>query len=171
MVGVLTGDIWSRKGISLLWDIKSLSRFASADDILSLRYFLCCYEQEEWPEYLPTKDGKSLIIAGLDNLLNMMDPEEAQNWLEEVMYPALLSFQHEYEGECALIFWTPDLQHRLIYNMSDQIYYLQYREERLPLSLCLWNGAAKDARLIGKDNSVYRIIDKGSIGIYHPRIS
>lgn len=175
MIDVITEDTWSRKGISLLWDIESLSGLANINTIYSLREFLNCYEKEEWPEEFLTLNGESMIVVGLEDLINMMEPTEMQDWLEKYLYPSLLSFQSEYEGQCSLIFWMPNIKNRLMYDMSTKIYYLQYRgknvKEKLPLSLCLWNGAAKDAKLIGKDKTVNNLGDKGCMGLYHPRIS
>jgi len=173
-VAVVTGDVWYRRGISLLWNPDSLSHIAKANEVHSVRDLLIYYKKG-WPEDLPSASSNAIVVAGLDTVMDSMEPEEAMVWLEQTFYSALLSFQDEYQGQAALILWLSDGQKRLIYNMTDGVYYWKcagfYRDHTIPLSLCLWNGAAKDVRLIGLEQSINSFDDKRCLGLYHPRIS
>ncbi|EJV56406.1 MULTISPECIES: hypothetical protein [Bacillus cereus group] len=173
MVSVLYGETWTRKGISLLWDPAEVGKVAELEDILSVRQYMNFY-RTEWPDELPSITGDAMIIAGLDSILEILAPDELVKWFETEFYPTLLSFQNMYEGQCALIFWLPQAQKRLELK-ADGIYYWncggQYQGVQIPLSSCLWNGAAIDAKLIATSQKVHDIRDKSCIGLYHPRIS
>ncbi|WP_052130212.1 hypothetical protein [Ureibacillus sinduriensis] len=173
MVSTISSDTWVRKGISLLWDASKLSSITNVQSILSVRQFLSFYKTE-WPDELLSANGYAMIVSGLDTLIDVMEPEEIIDWLENNFYRALLSFQSMYEGQCSLIFWIPDGQKRLE-QKADGIYYWNcsgpYNGIQIPLSRCLWNGAAIDAKLIINNQNSFDLNDKNCIGIYHPRIS
>ncbi|SDG74979.1 hypothetical protein SAMN04487975_101376 [Planococcus glaciei] len=173
MASVLAGDTWTRKGISLLWDSLELTSMTEIKDVVSIRSYLN-YFQNGWPEDLPSAEGYSLVVSGLDMILDVMEPTVLTNWLENEFYSSLLSFQSTYEGQSSLVFWIPDAQKRLV-QKTDGIYYWNcggsYHGKQIPLSQCLWNGAAKDAKMITKNPNIHEIKDKSCIGIYHPRIS
>ncbi|MGG0940181.1 hypothetical protein ABHN11_29705 [Brevibacillus centrosporus] len=174
MAGVINGSSWTRRGISLLWDSNSLSAMCQVEQIHSLRQFLYYY-QTEWPEELHSADGFALIVAGLDTIFDTMEPEALTDWLERVFYQALLSFQHAYEGQCGLIFWLPEGQKRIVQNMTDGLFYWklsgEYHGETITLSSCLWNGAARDAKLISRSSTLHDVTERDCIGLFHPRIS
>jgi len=173
MSTVITGDTWTRRGISLLWDPDTLSSITEAKNVLSVRQYLNYYKTV-WPEELQTANGYAMVAAGLETILDVMEPSELIEWLEKEFYRSLLSFQNMYEGQCALIFWLPGGQKRVEYK-ADGIFYWTcsgpYHGEQIPLSSCLWNGAASDAKIIAKGLGIHDVKDKGCIGIYHPRIS
>lgn len=173
MSSVLHGDTWTRKGISLLWDPGELGDLAKPEEIFSIRQYMNLYKTE-WPDELPSRNGDAMVVAGLDTIMDLMEPDELVRWFEREIYPSLLSFQNMYEGQCSLIFWLPEAQKRLEYK-ANGIYYWnctgQYQEETIPLSNCLWNGAAIDAKLIANNQKVHDLRDKGCVGLYHPRIS
>lgn len=169
----MNGDTWTRRGISLLWDPTVIGNVANLEDILSFRQYMNLYKLG-WPEELPSINGDAMIVAGLDAIMDLLVPDEIIQWFEKNLYPSLLSFQNMYEGQCALIFWLPDGKKRLEYK-TDGIYYWncagQYQGAQIPLSSCLWNGAAVDAKLISVSQNVSDVKDKDCIGLYHPRIS
>ncbi|MDA2196944.1 hypothetical protein ACS2G7_27330 [Bacillus cereus group sp. BceL221] len=170
---VLLGDTWTRRGISLLWDSNSLSLITEIKDVLSVREFLRYY-QTEWPNELHSANGYGMVVSGLETILDYTESQSLIDWMEKDFYPALLSFQSMYEGQCSLIFWLPDGQKRLEQKTDGLIYWNctgAYYGEQIPLSQCLWNGAARDAKLIIKNTNVLSMEDKNCLGIYHPRIS
>ncbi|MFP7300097.1 hypothetical protein [Neobacillus niacini] len=166
-------DTWKRSGISLLWDPAEVGEIVMLDDIVSIRQYMHLY-QTEWPEDLPSLYGDVLVVAGLDTVMDLLAPDDLVYWFESKLYPSLLSFQSMYEGQCALIFWLPDSQKRIELK-TDGIFYWKcigtYQGEEIPLSTCLWNGAAINAQLITKNSKVFDVKDKGCIGIFHRRIS
>lgn len=174
MAGVISGSTWTRKGISLLWASEELSDICEVHQVQSIRQFLDCF-QTGWPDELLSADGYAMVVAGLDTILDLMDPENLNEWLEKVFYQALLSFQQMYEGQCGLIFWLPDGQKRIVQNMTDDLFYWklsgEYHGQSIPLSRCLWNGAATDARLITRNSNIHDVTSQDCLGLFHPRIS
>jgi len=140
----LVGDnLWSRRGISLLWDPDQLNDLCSPNEIISIRQLRQLHDSG-WPEEkLPLVRDKAIVVAGLDACIDALSPETATEWLETVIYPLNVSFQREVAdggGQAALVFWLVEL------------------------SRCLFNGAQRDLK------EIHDL--KGSrLGLYHPRIS
>lgn len=174
MSSLIRSDSWTHRGISLLWDSNTLNSICEIDQIYSLREYFSFYFNG-WPQELQSADGYAMIVAGLETVIDVMEPNLTVQWLEKVLYQSLLSFQSEFEGQCALIFWMPEGQARIIQNITDELFYWKlgasFQTEMIPLSHCLWNGAARDAKLIAKGPLVNDVSDKGCIGLFHPRIS
>ena len=174
---ILSDDIWMRRGISLLWDAKSLANVCMVKHVVSLRQFLILHETG-WPEaaYVPllVNDGKALLVAGLESAIDALPPTEACEWLEQMVYKALVSFQREVAdggGQAAIILWLTEHK-RLTYQTSDDTYYwicgTEYKGQKIPLSRCLFVGAQQDLQPIHVRD------DKNNqqcIGLFHPRIS
>ena len=79
---------WARRGVTLLWGAKALNGLAEPSQIGSIRRFFELSRQ--WPEDLPNGDGKSLIIAGIEGCLDILEPEDAELWLEQELKVAIL---------------------------------------------------------------------------------
>jgi len=92
-------------------------------ELASLRQFLRA--AGNWPDDLPSNDSKTLVVAGLDGSLDLLTPTDAEGWLGDVIKPAILSFQDEYEGEAALVFWLPGGGNRIkVQTASDEVCWL-----------------------------------------------
>lgn len=164
---------WVRSGISVLWDSKTLSSICNAPEVVSIRE-LFHFFKHGWPEDLPSVGGDTIIAAGLDTCMDILEPERAIEWMEVELYRLLLSFQEEYNGQAGLIFWLPEGLSRIQFNVVDSVYewccISEFRGSTIPISRCLWNGAQKDCRRMfvsdgGKQSK------ETWIGLYHPRIS
>lgn len=167
----LVGDnLWSRRGISLLWDPDQLNDLCSPDQIISIRRLRQLHDAG-WPEeQLPLIRDKAIVAAGLDACIDALSPEAATEWLETVIYPLNVSFQREVAdggGQAALVFWLVEHK-RLEYHVGDGIWYWhcagEHRSQQIPLSRCLFNGAQRDLKEIHD-------LKGTRLGLYHPRIS
>jgi len=107
----LLDTMWQRRGTSWLWDEEARNQICLAGEVWSLRQFLRA--RGNWPDELPRNGGRTLVVAGLDGRLDLLTPTDAEVWLDDSIKPAVLSFQDEYEGEAALVFWLPRGHHRL----------------------------------------------------------
>lgn len=107
----LLDTVWQRRGISWIWDEEARNLVCSASEVWSLRQLL--RSQGCWPEDLPSNDGQTLVVAGLEGCLDLLKPDDAENWLGDRLKGALLSFQDFYDSQAALIFWLPSGQTRL----------------------------------------------------------
>lgn len=97
--------VWQRRGTSWVWDEEARNQVCAADEVWSIRQFLRA--AGKWPEDLPSNQNNTLVVAGLDGCLDLLNPSEAETWLGDTVKSAILSFQAHYESEAALIFWLP----------------------------------------------------------------
>ena len=73
----LHDDIWTRRGISLLWEAESLAQVCTPQEVVSLRRFLQL-NSLGWPEdQLPLVDDRVLVVAGLESAIDALPPEQA----------------------------------------------------------------------------------------------
>ena len=170
----LQDDIWTRRGISLLWDADSLAEVCTPQQVVSLRRFLQLHSLG-WPDdQLLLVNDEVLVVAGLESAIDALPPDQACDWLEQVVYKAIVSYQREVAdggGQAALVFWITE-NRRLTYQTSDDTYYwhcgTEYKGQQIPVSRCLFNGAQHDLQRIhvvdGKKTEHW-------IGLFHPRIS
>ena len=107
----LLDSVWQRRGTSWVWDEEARNLICGASEVWSLRQFLRA--SGKWPNDLPSNSNKTLVVAGLDGSLDLLTPTDAETWLGDSIKPAILSFQDEYEGEAALVFWLPSGQNRI----------------------------------------------------------
>lgn len=107
----LIDTVWQRRGTSWLWDEEALNQVCKASEAWSLRQFVQAIGK--WPEQLPSNNGVTLVVAGLEGCLDLLSPDEAEIWLDEAVKSTILSFQDEYAGEASLIFWMPSAHGRL----------------------------------------------------------
>jgi len=168
------GTGWTRKGFSLLWDVTVLSKIVDSDQVISMRRFFSLVGQ--WQEDLPAANGNALVVAGLDASLDALTPDDASQWLEEQLRPAMLSFQDYYQGDAALIFWLPGGRSRIEIQRATNTYLwrcgLTAGGQRLPLGQALWAGAEADAGHIMAGNDPQTDLEgKDWIGLHLPRIS
>jgi hypothetical protein len=169
----LLDDIWTRRGISILWDAEALTQVCTPAQVISLRHFLQLHSAE-WPDHqLMLVRDKALVVAGLESAIDALKPDVAKVWLETVIYPAIISYQREVAGggdQAALLLWIADHK-RLDYRTSDDTYYwhcgTEYKGQQIPLSRCLFNGAQDGLRPIIVNDGKTGI----TVGLYHPRIS
>ena len=170
----LLTDVWTRRGISLLWDADSLAKVCLPQQVISLRRFLELHRLG-WPEaQLPLVNDKVLVVAGLESAIDALPPEDASDWLEQTVYKAIISYQREVAdggGQAALVFWITEFR-RLDPQTSEDAYNwhcgTEFKGQLIPLSRCLFNGAQHDLQRI-------HVVDGKKaehwIGLYHPRIS
>lgn len=171
---ILQGDVWKRRGVSLLWDGEALSALAEPKDIVTIRQFFSLVGR--WPELLPCNDGDVLVVAGLEGCIDLLEPADADVWMKSELLPAILAFQDEYGVEAALVFWMPTGKNRVKMNRATEAYSwvcsAPHTNKQIDLGHILWAGAESD---------VGRIMDPGCesadadgpawIGLNHPRLS
>ena len=73
---VLHGDVWKRRGVSLLWGGQTLSVLTEPQSVVSIRQFFAL--QSNWPDELPCNAGKTLVVAGLEGCIDILKPSEAE---------------------------------------------------------------------------------------------
>lgn len=171
---ILQGDVWKRRGVSLLWGGDALSILAQPQDIVSIRQFFQMVGN--WPDDLPCNGGNTLMVAGLDGCVDLMDPVEGEVWLKSDFLPSVLAFQDEYSLEAALVFWLPGGRNRVKMNRATEAYSwvcsAPYSNQHLDLGRILWAGAESDVGRITDPDCANNDPDGPAwIGLHHPRLS
>lgn len=171
---ILQGDVWKRRGVSLLWGGESLSALVEPGSVFSMRQFLSMIGT--WPADLPSNDGKTMVVAGLEGCLDLLEPNDAANWLKTDVLPAMLAFQDEYDSEGALIFWLPTGKNRVKMSRATESYSWMcaapHSNEKLDLGRILWSGAEVDVcRIIDPTNSNQDSDGPGWVGLHNRRLS
>jgi hypothetical protein len=165
----LLDTVWQRRGASWLWDAKARNQICAANEIWSLRQFLRASKAPgNWPEELPSNDSRTLVVAGLDGSLDLLTPTDAEAWLGDAIKPAILSFQDEYQGEAALVFWLPGGQGRLPINLArDEVRWLCHAPHghQIDFGRILWGQANEYPQEI--------LLSEGGapVGLFHARIT
>ena len=162
----LRDTVWQRRGTSWLWDEEARNEVCSASEVWSLRQFLRM--KGTWPDELPSNDGRSLVVAGLDGSLDLLASNDAEVWLGESIKPAILSFQEEWGSDGALIFWLPGGQNRVNANpATDEVNWICHAPHghRIDLGRILWGQANEYPQEI--------VVKEGakSAGLFHLRIT
>lgn len=139
----LLDTVWRRRGTSWIWDEEARNQVCAASDVWSLRQFLLA--AGNWPEDLPSNSNQTLVVAGLDGCLDLLEPVDAEAWLGDAIKAAILSFQDEFGGEAALIFWLPLGNSRIkIHAASDGVTWLcaaPNQGAQLDIGRILWGEA------------------------------
>lgn len=147
-------DIWKRQGHTILWDAASLMSFCKPEQAISLRRFLQLHKQN-WKniDNLLVRE-RALVVSGIEGTLDVLEPNDAVEWMEQHVYPAVVSFQKQVAyggGEAALIFWFTD-RRRFDYRVAEQAAYWEcskaHGKHDIPLGRCLWNGSEPNGQEI-----------------------
>jgi hypothetical protein len=155
----------------LLWDAATLKEIASPSEAVDLRGFLAL--AVNWPEDLPSCEGDSLIVTGMEGVLDSLDGDELEAWLADDLRPAMLGFQEEYESQAGLIMWLPSGGKRIEMDRATEHYYWKpHGRARIPLGQMLWGGAEADVeRILISDEPNPDSDGHAWCGLFHPRIS
>lgn len=161
----LKDNVWERHGINILWDGDTLTRLQAADKVISLRRFFELYEAS-WPEDdIPFINDSALVVAGLDVLIDSLEPELALEWLEQQVYSKIHDFQSVFD--CALIFWMAEKdrwKENPSHNSYEWLLSAKFKNQLFPIGRCIWNGAQSDVSHIENQQGQW-------IGLYLHRIS
>lgn len=113
---------WSRRGCSFLWSSTTLAELGNPSEVSSVRQFFELGRGRPWPRDLPSGNGNTLIVAGLEGCLDTLTPDDAETWLERDLKARMLAFQAEYEGQAGLVFFLANGQKRLQMNRATESY-------------------------------------------------
>ena len=171
---ILEGDVWKRRGVSLLWGEGIFAQLAVPSRVLSIRRFFGLVGH--WPDELSSNDGNALVAAGFEGCLDLLGPTEAEKWLETDLKPAILAFQAEYGLEAALVFWLPSGRNRVRMNRATEAYSwvcaAPHTHQQIDLGRILWAGAEGDVgRILDPDCTNTDADGPAWIGLHHPRLS
>ena len=149
----LYAESWRSQGSSVIFDPLAIRAIMKRERYVSLWRALA------WSDQLPAPPDrrKTILVAGLETVLQTAEPEEAHDFLRQRIYPLLRRLQSDWTA-CGLVFaFTAPVsafqEQNLVPGPGEEVVY-RYRPDRsVHLSDGLWNGAAADGlrRLARKD--------------------
>ncbi len=173
MVRVRFNQGWQRRGFSLLWDAETLAEVADPLEVVSIRQIFAMVDN--WPEVLPTAGGDTVVVAGVEGCLDVLNGTDAERWLLGDLSTAIMSFQAHYEGSAGLVFWMPSGRSRIFMRGASEEYHYKHRgsaANSLHIGRLLWSGAENEIERIMNAPEVGSDYDgKHWAGLYHPRVS
>jgi hypothetical protein len=142
--------------------------------VVTIRQFFALVGK--WPSELPCNDGDTLVVAGLEGCIDLMEPADADAWMKSELLPAILAFQDEYSVEAALVFWMPTGKSRVKMNRATEAYSwvcsAPHSNQHIDLGRILWAGAEADVGRFMDTDCINSDVDGPAwIGLHHPRLS
>jgi len=164
---------WPRRGFAFLWNAEILANLTAPQSVVSLRAFFS--QVDDWPEELPALNGDTIVVSGFEGCLDILDGQDAEQWIEKDLKEAILSFQDYYQGQAGLILWVPSGQNRISMKGSTEQYYWKHKlsgPDGLPLGRLLFSGAENEIeRIMHTEDAAADYDGKYWAGLHHPRIS
>lgn len=165
MMRDMSSSAWLRRGSSIVFDRFTLGPLIGGGALVSMREALRW--MNAWPVE-PPGNGQTVLVVGLETLLDVLDPLAAMDFLKKRLNPFVQEFQARWDQR-GLVFGFGTHERSFAQTASDEeVLFIRRDGERVRLSYSLWDGSAtmNVARLI-RDEQGKSI----TVGYYVARIS
>lgn len=133
-------DAWKRRGSSIVFDQESLGPLIANGHMVSLRAALGW--MSAWPA-TPPVPGRTVLVVGLETMLQVMPPAAAQDFLRQVAKPFILRFQQRCpEHGLVFGFVGSDKSFKTTDDAAEEILYRVPGDQTIRLSFALWDGTS-----------------------------
>lgn len=163
----VSNTTWQRKGSSIVFDQKSLGPFIADGSVVSLRQALA------WAKGIPANPpvpGRTILISGLETVIETMNPLEAEDFLTHRIRPLLISLQNRWT-DCGMVFGFSS--HPKAFeetSLAEEVLFRRRDRKTVRLSEGLWDGSASvNMKLIVREGD--RPGEEVIVGYYVARIS
>jgi hypothetical protein len=135
----ISTTVWQRMGSCVIFDQKSLGPFISEGAVISLRQALA------WAKGLPANPpvtGRTILISGLETVIETMNPLEAEDFLTRRIRPLLIHLQNHWTG-CGMVFGFTS--HRKSFEetaLDEEVLFRRRDRKTVRMSEGLWDGSA-----------------------------
>ena len=161
----MSSSAWLRRGSSIVFDRFTLGPIIGGDALVSVREALSW--MNAWPSK-PPGIGPTVLVYGIETFLDVMESDEAQNFLKVRVKPLVQEFQSRWD-QCGLVFGFGTHEKSFVVTASDEeVLFIRRDGARVRLSYSLWDGSAtmSVARLIREEQGKSIVV-----GYYVARIS
>ncbi len=160
----MPSSAWRRRGSSIVFDRLTLGQLIGEGALVSMREALGW--MNTWPAE-PPGNGQTVLVCGIETLLEVMEPDTAEDFLRKRVNPFVQEFQYRWD-QCGLVFGFG--AHEKSFELTafdEEVLFIRRDGERVRLSYSLWDGSATMnlVRLIRDEPG------KSIIGYYVARIS
>ena len=163
----ISNTVWQRKGSCIVFDQKSLGPFIADGSVISLKQML------SWIKGLPAEPpvtGKTILISGLETIIETMEPQEAEDFLTRRIRPLLIDLQNRWTNYGIVLGFSAHSNAFKETSREEEVIFHRRDQQKIRLSEGLWDGSAtiNMKRLVREgDRPESEII----IGYYVARIS
>ena len=135
----ISNTVWKRKGSCIVFDQKSLGPFIADGSVISLRQMLT------WTKGLPANPpvpGKTILISGLETIIETMDTREAEDFLFRRIRPLLIDIQNCWNN-CGIVFGFSAHSNAFKETLlEEEVLFHRRDQNQIRLSEGLWDGSA-----------------------------
>lgn len=97
---------WFRQGCSVIWEPKALQSVVKSNaEITPVATAMKYYKTNSWPDQLPARGGKAMVVVGLDGCLESLSQDQRERWLKDHIKKMVRSFYAKFDTQCSLIFF------------------------------------------------------------------
>ncbi len=162
----MTSSGWQRRGSSVVFHSSLLGPLIDAGCLVSLREALGW--MKAWPVE-PCGNRQTVLVGGLETALEVLEPQEAEEFLRSRMK----AFIHEFQGrwdQRGLVFGFGCPASRFQVDAFEDVRFLGPGQRSVRLSMTLWNSSARQDmyRILVRDASTGR---QEAGGFYVRRLS
>jgi hypothetical protein len=164
---MISNTVWQRRGSSVVFDKKCLGPFISAGALVSLR------EALSWSKGIPAMPpvvGRTILVSGLETVIETMAPENAEDFLTRRIRPLLLSLQNQWTDYGVVFGFSSHAKAFEETSLDEEVLFRRRDRKTVRLSKGLWDGstALNMKRIVrGGDKPGEEVI----VGYYVARIS
>jgi hypothetical protein len=163
----ISNTVWQRKGSSIIFQRSVLGEIISQRSVLSLR------EALGWMKEIPDRPpipGRTIIISGLETILETQSPYEAENFLSHRVRPLIIKLQNRWTNFGIVFGFSSHEKAFEETAFKEEVLFLRRDRKRVKLSEGLWDGSASVnmKRIVQDDTNTGNEL---KVGYYVARIS
>jgi hypothetical protein len=129
---------WLYQGSSVVFDKASLGPLITQNCMISLREALGWLNN--WPDE-PQGTGQTVLVAGLEVYLDLMDTVDAEDLLRKRIKPFILEFQSRWD-QCGLVFGFSQMEKFKTNTSDEEVLFQRKDRSQVRFSRYLWDGNA-----------------------------
>ncbi len=134
----ISNTVWQRKGSCIVFDQKSLGPLIANGSFISLRQML------SWAKNIPVSPpvpGKTILISGLETIIETIETEKAEEFLSHRIRPILINLQNRWNN-CGIVFgFTSHSSAFKETSMEEEVIFHRRDQHKIRLSERLWDGS------------------------------
>ena len=134
----MTATRWLYQGSSVVFNRSMLGPLITKNHMISLREALNW--QNAWPT-APVGDAQTVLVAGLEVYLDVMDVPDAEKLLRQRIKPFILEFQSRWD-QCGLIFGFSQMEKFKTNTGEDEVFFQRKDRSQVRFSRNLWDGSS-----------------------------
>lgn len=135
----ISSSVWRRRGSCVIFDQESMGSIIAAGALVSLRTFL------GWRRNTPTTQptpGKTILVAGLEAVLETMSPEEADDFLARRVRPVIMDLQSRWTDAGIVFGFTSHHKAFKETSLEEEVLFNRRDQKTIRLTEGLWDGSA-----------------------------